>query len=361
MTLELLDIVARYWIGSAATAKPASPSAVTRARARPQPFAVIMSVHNIRPRQTRVLAPLDAVQGQRVDHRRRFRGRHRRVPRIPGLALPASAKPTARSRVRSRRCSSVCRRRSARCWCSIRTASPCAPAYFGASISSRRCASFKQSGAAACCPRVRDTRGRRRAACFQLLEVELAFILGRKSLSPHCITCGASMYRREALERALEQHSLSVYAEDLENTLLILEQGQHILYDAELVLVTEGKRTLRGCSRSASAGRSAWPECWRSVGARSCESRTSAPWTFYNFVVYLGLVVGVLFPLKLASALLFYAGARQRVGHAVRASVSSRTTPSPTRVTLRRPTRRTRCCAHSSTHTRGRRYGLSTA
>ena len=98
---------------------------------------------------------------------------------------------------------------------------------------------FQQSGAAAVCPRVMiEPDGF--LARFQAFEYALAFRIGRESLADYSITSGVSCYRRDALERALEEHSQSVYAEDLENALILLSHGERIYYDGRLVVSTEG-------------------------------------------------------------------------------------------------------------------------
>jgi cellulose synthase/poly-beta-1,6-N-acetylglucosamine synthase-like glycosyltransferase len=104
---------------------------------------------------------------------------------------------------------------------------------------------FQQSGAAAACPRIMiEPDGF--LARFQAFEYALAFRVGRESLADFSITSGGvSFYRREALTRALRQHSLSVYAEDLENAVILLSLGERIYYDGRLVVSTEGPGSLR--------------------------------------------------------------------------------------------------------------------
>jgi len=74
-------------------------------------------------------------------------------------------------------------------------------------------ADFMNTGAAAACPRVLIAPDGFLAR-FQSFEYALAFRLGRRSLADYCQTSGVSLYRRDALQRALDAHSLSVYAED---------------------------------------------------------------------------------------------------------------------------------------------------
>src|SRR5919198_1979167 len=79
---------------------------------------------------------------------------------------------------------------------------------------------FQQSGMAAACPRI-SIRRAGVLSRFQQLEYCLCFALGRKALGDASTTSGIALYRRDALQRALERKSLSVYAEDLENSLLL--------------------------------------------------------------------------------------------------------------------------------------------
>jgi cellulose synthase/poly-beta-1,6-N-acetylglucosamine synthase-like glycosyltransferase len=104
---------------------------------------------------------------------------------------------------------------------------------------------FQQSGAAAACPRIMiEPDGF--LARFQAFEYALAFRVGRESLADFSITSGGvSIYRRAALTGALSAHSLSVYAEDLENAVILLSRGERIYYDGRLVISTDGPGSLR--------------------------------------------------------------------------------------------------------------------
>jgi len=162
---------------------------------------------------------------------------------------------------------------------------------------------FQQSGAAAVCPRVMiEPDGF--LARFQAFEYALAFRIGRESLADYSITSGVSCYRRASLQRALSEHSLSVYAEDLENALILLSHGERIYYDGRLVVSTEGP----GNVRRWFSQRVGWyygllkvyterfGEIWR-IAKRT-------PFSMYHFVLYLGGLSLVLHPLKIVSALL---------------------------------------------------------
>jgi cellulose synthase/poly-beta-1,6-N-acetylglucosamine synthase-like glycosyltransferase len=162
---------------------------------------------------------------------------------------------------------------------------------------------FQQSGAAAVCPRIMiEPDGF--LARFQAFEYALAFRVGRESLADYSITSGVSIYRRDALWRALHEHSLSVYAEDLENALILLSQGERIYYDGRLVVSTEGPGTLRRWFSQ----RVGWyhgllkvyterlPAVWR------ISHRT--PFAGYHFIVYMGGLSLLLHLAKILSALL---------------------------------------------------------
>ncbi|HEX4619715.1 MAG TPA: glycosyltransferase family 2 protein [Steroidobacteraceae bacterium] len=164
-------------------------------------------------------------------------------------------------------------------------------------------ADLQQSGAAAVCPRVTLDRDGILAR-FQTLEYALTCVVGRRSMADFCVTSGVSIYRRDALEHALERHSLSVYAEDFETALILLNDGERIYYDGRLVVSAEGPRTLRHWFSQ----RVGWHyglvrvyterfrELWR-IGRRD-------PFAMYNFVGYLGVLGFGLHALKLLSAAL---------------------------------------------------------
>jgi cellulose synthase/poly-beta-1,6-N-acetylglucosamine synthase-like glycosyltransferase len=162
---------------------------------------------------------------------------------------------------------------------------------------------FQRSGAAAVCPRVMiEPDGF--LARFQAFEYALAFRIGRESLADYSITSGVSCYRRDALERALAEHTESVYAEDLENALILLSHGERIYYDGRLVVSTEGPGTVpRWFSQ-----RVGWyygllkvyverfGKVWR------ISKRT--PFAMYHFIIYLGGLSVGLHLLKIVSAAL---------------------------------------------------------
>jgi len=162
---------------------------------------------------------------------------------------------------------------------------------------------FQQSGAAAVCPRVMiEPDGF--LARFQAFEYALAFRIGRESLADYSITSGVSIYRRDALWRALREHSLSVYAEDLENAVILLSQGERIYYDGRLVVSTEGPGTLgRWFSQRVGWYHGLLKVYTERLGAIWRISKRT-PFAGYHFVIYIGGLSLVLHLVKILSALL---------------------------------------------------------
>jgi cellulose synthase/poly-beta-1,6-N-acetylglucosamine synthase-like glycosyltransferase len=162
---------------------------------------------------------------------------------------------------------------------------------------------FQQSGAAAACPKIMiEPDGF--LARFQAFEYALAFRVGRESLADFSVTSGVSFYRRSALARTLDEHSLSVYAEDFENALILLNHGERIYYDGRLVVSTDGPGTLQHWFSQ----RVGWyhgllkvyserfPEVLR-VSRRS-------PFAAYNYLIYIGGLALALHLVKIVSAAL---------------------------------------------------------
>jgi cellulose synthase/poly-beta-1,6-N-acetylglucosamine synthase-like glycosyltransferase len=132
----------------------------------------------------------------------------------------------------------------------------------------------------------------------------LSFRVGRESLANFSITSGISIYRRSALASVLEEHSLSVYAEDFENAVILLSRGERIYYDGRLVVSTEGPGTLRRWFSQ----RVGWyhgllkvyverfPEIFR-ISRRS-------PFATYHYLFYLGVMSLAMHLVKMVGAAL---------------------------------------------------------
>ena len=161
---------------------------------------------------------------------------------------------------------------------------------------------FQQSDAAAACPRIMiEPDGF--LARFQSFEYALAFCVGRRSLTDVGITSGCvSLYRRSALTRVLNEHSLSVYAEDLENALILLGHGERIYYDGRLLVSTAGPRTL---ARWFSQRVGWYHGLLRVYIERFSEvlriSRRS-PFAFYHYLIYIGGLCLAMHLVKVVSA-----------------------------------------------------------
>lgn len=162
---------------------------------------------------------------------------------------------------------------------------------------------LQRSGMAALCPRI-AIRPEGLLPRFQALEYCMSFSLGRMSLADFGINSGISVYRRSALAAALEQHSLSVYAEDFENSVILLAAGERIYYDSRLVVTTEGPRSLGGWFSQ----RVGWAFGLIKVYVeRFTEIRRVSrrhPTAAYQFMGYAGLSCLAMQPVKIASGAL---------------------------------------------------------
>jgi cellulose synthase/poly-beta-1,6-N-acetylglucosamine synthase-like glycosyltransferase len=174
----------------------------------------------------------------------------------------------------------------------------------GSSIDIERFVSdFQQSGAAAACPRLMiEPDGV--LARFQAFEYALAFRVGRESMGDFGITSGVSFYRRNCLQRALEKHSLSVYAEDFENALVLLGMGETIYYDGRLVVSTEGP----GSPKRWFSQRVGWYHGLIKVYTERIPEvlRISRRSTFaaYHYLIYIGVLSLGLHLVKIISGML---------------------------------------------------------
>jgi cellulose synthase/poly-beta-1,6-N-acetylglucosamine synthase-like glycosyltransferase len=161
---------------------------------------------------------------------------------------------------------------------------------------------FQRSGMAAACPRI-CIKPAGLLSRFQQLEYSLSFSIGRKALADFTITSGIAVYRRDALERVLARHTLSVYAEDLENALLLLLDNERVYYDGRLVVETDGMASVRGLL-SQRVGWSfglikVYAHHWRRLFGQSRRGAAFA----YQYVVYMGVFVLLFHPLKIGGSL----------------------------------------------------------
>lgn len=157
---------------------------------------------------------------------------------------------------------------------------------------------FQKSGCAAACPRIR-IHSKGILAEFQDLEYLMSFELGRASLQDQTITSGAGIYNRSALQKALDVHSLSVYAEDLENAIILLSQGHSIYYEGRVVIDTDAKTTWKDWFSQ----RVGW---YFGLLKVFVERRSDVlaismrhPRSFYHFAFYTGFVSIILHPVRI--------------------------------------------------------------
>jgi cellulose synthase/poly-beta-1,6-N-acetylglucosamine synthase-like glycosyltransferase len=162
---------------------------------------------------------------------------------------------------------------------------------------------FQRSGAAAASPRVLIAPDGFLAR-FQAFEYALAFRVGRRSLADYGITSGVSLYRRDALQRTLEAHSLSVYAEDFENAVLLLDRGERVYYDGRLVVSTEGPGSFpRWFSQRVGWYYGLLKVYVERFGAIWRIARRT-PFSLYHYILYVGALTIGVHALKIASAAL---------------------------------------------------------
>jgi cellulose synthase/poly-beta-1,6-N-acetylglucosamine synthase-like glycosyltransferase len=303
LSFELLDVGARLWLRRTAVARPARVENTLRWTAKVgQPYALIMAVHNVQrdiddlrkafgPHKSRTWIIDDCSTDDTVSLLRRD-GWH-------CLSAQVNRKKPGAIRELLRRLPKA-----------IKTVVVLDPdarlkdvGLLQASDLENVIRAFQRSGAAACCPRI-QIRDHGFLGIFQALECELAFSLGRKGMSPYCVTSGVSIYDREALEQALEHHSMSVYAEDLENTLILLARGGKILFDDGLVIETDPKISVRSWFSQRVGWSFGLIRVVRLKRRDILRIAHSGAWPFYNFAIYMCLLTVVLLPIKAAGILL---------------------------------------------------------
>jgi cellulose synthase/poly-beta-1,6-N-acetylglucosamine synthase-like glycosyltransferase len=163
---------------------------------------------------------------------------------------------------------------------------------------------FQQSRAAAACPRIMIEQDGFLAR-FQAYEYALAFRVGRESLADFSITSGGvSVYRRDALTRVLKEHSLSIYAEDLENAVILLSQGARIYYDGRLVVSTEGPGTLRRWFSQRVGWYYGLIKVYTERFPEILRICRRSPFAAYHYLFYVGGLSIAVHALKMLSALL---------------------------------------------------------
>jgi hypothetical protein len=163
---------------------------------------------------------------------------------------------------------------------------------------------FQQSDAAAACPRIMiEPDGW--LARFQSFEYALAFCVGRRSLADFSITSGCiSVYRRGALAAVLREHSLSVYAEDLENAVILLNRGERIYYDGRLVVATEGPGSVARWFSQRVGWYHGLLKVYLERFPEVLKISRRSPFAAYHYLVYVGGLSLAMHLIKVASAVI---------------------------------------------------------
>ncbi len=164
-------------------------------------------------------------------------------------------------------------------------------------------------------------------ARLQDFEYRLTCLVGKSCLGDRSVTSGAALYRRDALEAALSRHSLSVYAEDLENSLILHRLGETVYHDERLVLETEGKLSLLGLMRQRIGWSYGFLRVYSKQLRRLWGITRGRPMARYNLFVYLGLFGIFLFPLRILGVLLTVASLLGGLGGLVGLPVGPFTDP----------------------------------
>jgi cellulose synthase/poly-beta-1,6-N-acetylglucosamine synthase-like glycosyltransferase len=163
---------------------------------------------------------------------------------------------------------------------------------------------FQQSGADAACPRIMIEQDGFLAR-FQAFEYALAFRIGRESLGDFSITSGGvSFYKRRSLVRALNEHSLSVYAEDFENAVIMLSQGGRIYYDGRLVVSTEGPGSLQRWFSQRVGWYHGLIKVYTERFTEILRISRRSPFALYHYVLYVGGLSLAMHLVKIVSAVL---------------------------------------------------------
>jgi cellulose synthase/poly-beta-1,6-N-acetylglucosamine synthase-like glycosyltransferase len=164
---------------------------------------------------------------------------------------------------------------------------------------------FQQSGAAAACPRIMiEPDGF--LARFQAFEYALAFRVGRESLADFGVTSGVSFYRRSALQRALGEHSLSVYAEDFENAIILLSHGERIYYDGRLVVSTEGPGSLHRWFSQRVGWHYGLIKVYTERFGKVLRVARRSPFAAYHYLLYVGGLTLAIHLVKIVSVGLLF-------------------------------------------------------
>jgi cellulose synthase/poly-beta-1,6-N-acetylglucosamine synthase-like glycosyltransferase len=106
------------------------------------------------------------------------------------------------------------------------------------------------------------------------------------------------------LARTLDEHSLSVYAEDLENALILLSHGERIYYDGRLVVSTEGPRSLQRWFSQRVGWYHGLIKVYIERFSEVLRISRRSPFAAYNYLIYIGGLGLAIHLVKIVSAAL---------------------------------------------------------
>ena len=208
------------------------------------PYAIIASVLQPRRSAGGVHRCLRTLPRAHLADQRRLDRQHGAAAAPGGLAMYSMTASTAASPAHLRGCSSGCRNTSRQWWWSIPTS---------ASARTARAVRHRLEEVDQGLPAIGRRRGvsarhdRARRVSGALPGFRVCACLPRRPREPGRLQHHLrSLYlpARRAAGAPCSEHSLSVYAEDFENAIMLLSQGERIYYDGRLVVSTEGPGTL---------------------------------------------------------------------------------------------------------------------
>src|ERR1700721_1244606 len=118
-----------------------------------------------------------------------------------------------------------------------------------------------------------------------------------------CSTQTVFCWRRRA-GRAVEGHSLSIYAEDFENAVILLGAGERIYYDGRLVVSTEGPGTIRRWFSQRVGWYHGLVKVYTERFGKVWRISRQSPFATYHFMIYVGGLTLLLHVAKMVSATL---------------------------------------------------------
>ncbi len=102
----------------------------------------------------------------------------------------------------------------------------------------------------------------------------------------------------------MNEHSLSVYAEDFENAVILLSHGERIYYDGRLVVSTEGPGSLQRWFSQRVGWYHGLIKVYTERFPEILRISRRAPFAFYHYLIYVGGLSLAMHLVKIVSAVL---------------------------------------------------------